>query len=273
MYKESIDRENKKLKDELRVLKTAMRNIASDSPLRTDLPATRDPLKMQLSSPKGSFSSQIPGLKTLIEASKSRDEDYRSTPRSSSRARGESIATEAENIKSEVESELASLREKLDSMKVQYKKPPTPPVPVLPGVREVAVQTEVNAYRTSSQQTDSPRTLSQGVQTFSRSPSPEEPREKEEEKEEDVDPELLSEYQLLRDENAALRTLLKRKEERSGKKVDKDCDTVPTRERPSARKTNSFTKDSMKSPRNPCSFCTYLRSQGLPTTACRRHFK
>lgn len=260
MYKESIDRENRKLKDELRVLKAAMKNISSDTPISA---TTRDPLR--LPTPKSSFSTHIPGLKSLIEAAKptaeterrSRPNDSTSHPRSLSQDRDTS--SEADAIKAEVEQELASLREKLDSMKTQHtlKKPPLSPLP-LPSTykADMSIQTYPLQSVTVSVQTDGARTGEVAVQTN---------RESEELVSIEVGPgdvgeeELRAEFDLLRDENAALRTLLSRKEQRESH----DSDSIPTKEKPG--------KKGGKANKPKCDFCNYLQAHNLPLSTCRRH--
>lgn len=267
MYKQSIDRENKKLKDELRVLKVAMRNIGSDSPSSA---TTRDPLR--LPTPKSSFSSHIPGLKNLIDASKPISETERrgraeeTLGRTRTWSQDRDVASEAEVIKTEVEQELASLREKLDSMKSQHsaKKPPISPQPVLQAKADMAVQTDLQSCSSASIQTEHSRTLEVAVQTREQTRVYEPPQELvsiEVGHEDTEEAELRAEFELLRDENAALRTLLNRKEQRESQ----DYDQVPTKEKPA--------KKPGKAAKAKCDFCGYLQSHGLPLSACRRHRK
>lgn len=273
MYKESIDRENKKLKDELRGLKAAMRNIGSDTPSSA---TTRDLLR--LPTPKSSFSSHIPGLKTLIDASKPISETERRgrvpeepIGRTRTWSQDRDVASEAEAIKTEVEQELASLRDKLDAMKTQHsvKKPPlSPPVSaVLDSKADIAVQTDLKANACVAVQTDSLSRFEVAVQTkdpekASRThEAPQELLSIEVRHEDTEEAELMAEFELLRDENAALRTLLNRKEQRESQ----DYDQVPTKEK--------TTKKAGKAAKPKCDFCGYLQSHGLPLSACRRHHR
>ena len=272
MYKESIDRENKKLKDELRVLKVAMRNIGSDTPSSA---TTRDPLR--LPTPKSSFSSRIPGLKNLIDASKPVSETERrgraeeTLGRTRTWSQDRDVASEAEAIKSEVEQELASLREKLDSMKSQHsaKKPPVSPQPVLHDAKaDMAVQTDLQPCTSAAVQTEHMRTLEVAVQTKEQTREqtracepPQELVSIEVGHEDTEEAELRAEFELLRDENEALRTLLNRREQRESQ----DYDRVPTKEK--------ATKKPGKAAKAKCDFCGYLQSHGLPLSACRRHRK
>lgn len=272
MYKESIDRENKKLKDELRGLKAAMRNIGSDTPSSA---TTRDPLR--LPTPKASFSSRIPGLKTLIDASRPISETERRgrvpeepSGRTRTWSQDRDVASEAEAIKTEVEQELASLRDKLDTMKSQHsvKKPPLSPPVLLDARADIAVQTEFKNNACVAVQTDSLSRMEVAVQTKelekASSRTHEAPQElvNIEVKHEDTEEaELMAEFELLRDENAALRTLLNRKEQRESQ----DYDQVPTKEK--------TTKKAGKTAKPKCDFCGYLQSHGLPLSACRRHHR
>jgi hypothetical protein len=86
--------------------------------------------------------------------------------------------------------------------------------------------------------------------------------------------ELVHEFQLLRDENQALRILLNRREQKQSI-IDQDYDVLPSREKTIKRKGKTQAQDPRKSPKGlpNCSHCLYLLAHGLPTSSCRKHRK